>query len=50
MHLSGKNWSHIVYHLSLLGLEEIGKASILGALTIKHEMYRDGNYLTVAAP
>jgi len=27
----GADWPHIVYHLSLLALEEVGKASMLGA-------------------
>ena len=34
--LAATDSSHIVYHLSLLALEEIGKASMLGALLIKH--------------
>jgi AbiV family abortive infection protein len=32
----GADWPHIVYHLSLLALEEVGKASMLGALAICH--------------
>jgi AbiV family abortive infection protein len=33
----GAGWPHIVYHLSLLALEEVGKASMLGTQTIHHE-------------
>src|ERR1700712_3442747 len=29
-------WHHIVYHLSLLALEEVGKASMLSARMISH--------------
>lgn len=29
-------WPHIVYHLSLLALEEVGKASMLGARMVSH--------------
>jgi len=32
----GNEWPHIVYHLSLLALEEVGKASMLGARIIDH--------------
>jgi AbiV family abortive infection protein len=32
----GTIWSHIVYHLSLLALEELGKASMLAARAITH--------------
>jgi len=35
-HLAGIGWPHIVYHLSLLALEEIGKASMFGVLLMKH--------------
>jgi AbiV family abortive infection protein len=29
-------WPHIIYHLSLLALEEVGKASMLGARMVSH--------------
>jgi AbiV family abortive infection protein len=32
----GADWPHIVYHLSLLALEEVGKASMLGTRMINH--------------
>jgi AbiV family abortive infection protein len=32
----GADWPHIVYHLSLLALEEVGKASMLGARLVNH--------------
>lgn len=32
----GAGWPHIAYHLSLLALEEVGKASMLGALMLSH--------------
>jgi AbiV family abortive infection protein len=32
----GADWPHIVYHLSLLALEEVGKASMLGARMVNH--------------
>jgi AbiV family abortive infection protein len=35
---------HIVYHLSLLALEEVGKASMLSALTIRHDNL-DGSWV-----
>ncbi|MGO1076356.1 AbiV family abortive infection protein [Inquilinus sp. CA228] len=34
--LGTEGWPHIRYHLSLLALEEVGKASMLGALMINH--------------
>src|SRR5258706_1443773 len=34
--LDSTRWPHIVYHLSLLALEEIGKASMLNARMVKH--------------
>lgn len=34
--LDSTRWPHIVYHLSLLALEEVGKASMLGAQMIDH--------------
>jgi AbiV family abortive infection protein len=40
----GTEWSHIVYHLSLLALEEVGKASMLGARTIGHTSL-DGTWI-----
>ena len=41
---SGAEWSHVVYHLSLLALEEVGKASMLGARMINHDSL-DGSWL-----
>jgi AbiV family abortive infection protein len=40
----GTEWPHIVYHLSLLALEEVGKASMLGARTIGHDSL-DGTWV-----
>jgi len=40
----GADWPHIVYHLSLLALEEVGKASMLGARMISHNSL-DGTWL-----
>lgn len=40
----GAEWPHIVYHLSLLALEEVGKASMLGARTIGHTSL-DGTWI-----
>jgi AbiV family abortive infection protein len=37
-------WPHIVYHLSVLALEEIGKASMLGARTVSHANL-DGSWI-----
>ena len=37
-------WSHVVYHLSLLALEEVGKASMLGARMINHDSL-DGSWV-----
>lgn len=37
-------WPHIVYHLSLLALEEIGKASMITARTVKHANL-DGSWI-----
>lgn len=34
--LDGTNFPHIIYHLSLLALEEVGKASMLGAQMLNH--------------
>jgi AbiV family abortive infection protein len=42
--LAGGGWPHIVYHLSLLALEEVGKASMLGARMINHA-HLDGNWI-----
>ena len=42
--LGGANWPHIGYHLGLLALEEVGKASMLGALMIKHANL-DGSWI-----
>ncbi len=39
----GAEWPHVVYHLSLLALEEVGKASMLGARMIKHDSL-DGSW------
>ena len=43
-HLHGAGWPHIVYHLSLLALEEVGKASMLSALMVNHESL-DGSWV-----
>src|SRR5260370_19676059 len=43
-HLGGGGWPHIVYHLSLLALEEIGKASMLGARMVSHSNL-DGSWI-----
>jgi|HubBroStandDraft_1064217.scaffolds.fasta_scaffold00328_4 AbiV family abortive infection protein len=40
----GGGWPHIVYHLSLLALEEIGKASMVGARMINH-VNLDGGWM-----
>jgi|GEM_PF-2780627 len=40
----GADWPHIVYHLSLLALEEVGKASMLSARTIGHNSL-DGTWI-----
>lgn len=40
----GADWPHIVYHLSLLALEEIGKGSMLGARMINHTTL-DGSWI-----
>ena len=40
----GAKWRHIVYHLSLLALEEVGKASMLSARTIGHDSL-DGTWI-----
>ncbi len=40
----GTEWPHIVYHLSLLALEEVGKASMLGARMIGHDSL-DGTWV-----
>ncbi|WP_316980404.1 AbiV family abortive infection protein [Shumkonia mesophila] len=42
--LEGGGWPHIVYHLSLLALEEVGKASMLGARMINHT-HLDGGWI-----
>ncbi len=43
--LSGEaEWSHVVYHLSLLALEEVGKASMLGVRMINHDSL-DGSWV-----
>jgi AbiV family abortive infection protein len=42
--LVGVGWPHIVYHLSLLALEEVGKASMLGARLINHPNL-DGSWI-----
>jgi AbiV family abortive infection protein len=40
----GSDWPHIVYHLSLLALEEVGKASMLGARMVGHKSL-DGTWI-----
>ena len=40
----GVDWPHIVYHLSLLALEEVGKANMLGARMINHANL-DGSWI-----
>jgi AbiV family abortive infection protein len=40
----GTEWPHIVYHLSLLALEEVGKASMLSARTIGRDSL-DGSWV-----
>jgi len=40
----GADWPHIVYHLSLLALEEVGKASMLGTRMITH-VSLDGSWV-----
>jgi AbiV family abortive infection protein len=40
----GAGWPHIIYHLSLLALEEVGKASMLGARMINHPKL-DGGWI-----
>ena len=40
----GAGWPHIIYHLSLLALEEVGKASMLGARMINHPNL-DGSWI-----
>jgi AbiV family abortive infection protein len=40
----GADWPHIVYHLSLLALEEVGKASMLGARMVNHANL-DGSWI-----
>ena len=40
----GEGWPHIVYHLSLLALEEVGKASMLCARMINHPKL-DGSWI-----
>jgi AbiV family abortive infection protein len=35
-HLGEARWPHLVYHLSLLALEEVGKASMLSAQMLSH--------------
>ena len=42
--LIGIGWPHIVYHLSLLALEEVGKASMLGARMVNHANL-DGSWI-----
>jgi AbiV family abortive infection protein len=42
--LSDGDWAHIVYHLSLLALEEVGKASMISARMIDHSSL-DGTWL-----
>ena len=42
--LSDGDWAHIVYHLSLLALEEVGKASMITARMIDHTSL-DGTWL-----
>jgi len=42
--LNGGGWPHIVYHLSLLALEEVGKASMLSARMINHA-HLDGSWI-----
>jgi AbiV family abortive infection protein len=40
----GAEWPHIGYHLSLLALEEVGKASMLGARMVNHANL-DGSWI-----
>jgi hypothetical protein len=42
--LDGVGWPHIVYHLSLHALEEVRKASMLGARMIDHANL-DGSWI-----
>lgn len=42
--LGSVGWPHIAYHLSLLALEEVGKASMLGARMINHASL-DGSWI-----
>src|SRR5690348_11869298 len=42
--LDGAGWPHIVYHLSLLALGEVGKANMLGAQMINHASL-DGSWI-----
>jgi AbiV family abortive infection protein len=42
--LDGAGWPHIVYHLSPLALEEVGKASMLGARMMNHPEL-DGSWI-----
>lgn len=37
-------WPHVAYHLSLLALEEVGKANMLGARMIDHDSL-DGSWV-----
>jgi AbiV family abortive infection protein len=43
-HLVGVGRPHIIYHLSLLALEEVGKRSMLGARMINHANL-DGSWI-----
>jgi AbiV family abortive infection protein len=42
--LGAERWPHIVYHLGLLALEEIGKASMLSARMVNHP-HLDGSWI-----
>jgi hypothetical protein len=42
--LSGGGWPHIVFHLSLLALEEVGNARMLGARMID-QASPDGSWI-----
>lgn len=41
-HLTLERWPHIIYHLSLLALEEVGKASMIGARAMTHPHFDGG--------
>ncbi len=43
-HLDAQRWPHVVFHLSLLALEEVGKASMLSAKAVTHSNL-DGTWI-----